>query len=383
MILDLSIIIVNYNVRFFLEYCLLSVRNAAKEITVQIIVVDNASKDSDYNWLCHRFPEVTFIQNKENLGFGSANNVGISLAEGKYVLFLNPDTLVPDNALKDCLSFFENHADCGALGVHMMDGKGQFLPESKRSNPTPSVSFYKFSGLEKRFPTSRRFGQYALGFLDKNENHPVPILAGAFMMVRKSLLDQVGGFDEAFFMYGEDIDLSFRLQNNTGFKNYFLGKIKILHFKGESSKQDAVHYNKIFNEAMGVFVKKYYSNSKAFMMRTAIGMGTTVKNFALSTKVKVKKKEGIQSMYLMGDMCTLTALREKLHLTQPDIIIASEEKNARTIVLCIGKSFTYQDSLDLLSNRKWLQLVMWYDPTSNFLIGSNDKDETGIVLETN
>lgn len=383
MLFDLSIIIVNYNVRFFLEYCLLSVRNASIGLNVQIIVLDNASTDADYGWIKDNFPEVTYIPNKENLGFGKANNIGIKLSKGEYVLFLNPDTIIPENALKDCLDFFRKKEDCGALGVHMMDGRGHFLPESKRSVPTPMVSFYKFSGLEKIFPTSKTFGKYALGYLDKDGVFAVPVLAGAFMMARKSLLSKVGGFDEAFFMYGEDIDLSFRLQNATGYKNYFLGNVKILHFKGESSKQDTLHYNKIFNEAMEVFVQKYYSKSQAFFMSLSIKLGTSISNIGFKLKRKLPmKKEAIteSTFFLLGDPQTKSKLAENLS-SQSSCIITRNKDEAQYFVYCVGDAYRYKDAFKELTITETHTPILWHDCRSNSLIGSIEKDEIGTVIQ--
>jgi len=382
MLCDLSVVVVNYNVRYFLEYCLLSVRKASADLRVQVIVVDNASSDGDYRWLAERFPEVIFKQNAQNQGFGKANNQGLSLADGEFVLFLNPDTIVPENALRECVDFFRKTNDCGALGVYMMDGKGHFLPESKRSNPTPAVSFYKLSGLEKLFPRSKVFGQYALGYLDENRTFPVPILAGAFLMARKSLLEKVGGFDEAFFMYGEDIDLSFRLQNNTGFRNYFLGTVKILHFKGESSKQDSLHYNKIFNDAMGVFVRKYHSNIKASLMHGSIRLGTSLRAIALKGKRKKEKgKNGadIGGLFLEGDADVKAILMPKLRQKMPTAPLSNTIDAAENIVFCIGENYAFEKSLEDLSQYSNDKNFYWFDPKINTIIGSNDKNETGVV----
>ena len=384
MLFELSVIIVNYNVRFFLEYCLLSLQKATKGINVQIIVVDNASTDDNYDWIPSNFPNITFLKNSVNIGFGKANNLGISHAQGKYVLLLNPDTLIPETALVDCLNFIEKQKDCGALGVHMMDGQGQFLPESKRSLPTPAISFYKFSGLERLFPQSRLFGQYTLGYLDDTGTFPVCILAGAFMIIRKSLLDKVGGFDERFFMYGEDIDLSYRLQNETGFKNYFLGSVKILHFKGESSKQDTLQYHKIFNDGMQVFVKKYYNKGKAFLMQSTIAMVTHLKTLSLFFRKKhpLTRIENINQtcVFPLGDQNAITQLKEKLLKKFPAISFDAEINTAQTIIFCIGKNFPYQEALDILHSKYRHTPIYWYDEDSHSIIGSNNKNDTGIVI---
>ena len=202
--MQLSIIIVNYNVKFFLEYCLYSVTKAVKDIEAEIFVVDNNSSDDSRLFFKDKFRTVKFIWNKKNIGFAKANNTALFIATGKYILFLNPDTIVPEDCFIKCISFFENQPAAGALGVRMVDGSGKFLKESKRSFPSPATSLFKLSGLTKLFPMSRRFGKYHLGYLDENKNNEVDVLAGAFIMTPKKIIDSLGGFDEEFFMYGED-----------------------------------------------------------------------------------------------------------------------------------------------------------------------------------
>src|ERR1035437_3653049 len=209
--MKLSIIIVNYNVEHFLEQCLHSVRKAAKDIPTEVFVVDNSSVDGSVEMVKNKFPEVKIIANEKNVGFSRANNQAIKEAKGEYILLLNPDTVVQEDTFEKAVKFMDEHKDAGALGVMMLDGKGNFLPESKRGLPTPSVAFYNVFGLAALFPRSKIFGKYHLGFLDKNKTHEVDVLAGAFMLIRKSVLDKIGLLDETFFMYGEDIDLSFGL----------------------------------------------------------------------------------------------------------------------------------------------------------------------------
>jgi O-antigen biosynthesis protein len=272
----LSVIIVNYNVPYFLEQALLSVKKAAQNIDTEIIVIDNASKDKSVDFIRQKFPEITLIANQENLGFSKANNQGISIAEGKYVLLLNPDTVVQEDTFTKCISFMEKHPDSGALGVKMIDGKGNFLPESKRALPTPKVSFFKAFGLSALFPKSKLFGQYHLGYLSENENHQVDILSGAFMFIKKEVLDKTGGFDETFFMYGEDIDLSYRILK-AGYKNYYLAETSIIHYKGESTKKGSLNYVKVFYEAMLIFAKKHFSKKQASIFTAAIYLAIFIK----------------------------------------------------------------------------------------------------------
>src|SRR5215213_7611074 len=265
----LSIVIVNYNVKYFLEQCLYSLRKSATGIDTEIIVVDNQSSDGSIAYLQPLFPEVHFIVSDTNLGFAKASNKGLSYAHGNYVLFLNPDTLVSENSLEKCIAFFEYQKDAGAVGVKMIDGRGRFLKESKRSFPSPLTSFYKLFGLSQLFPRSKIFNRYYAGHLDKNKNHEVDVLAGAFMIIRKELIDKLGGFDEDFFMYGEDIDLSYRIQKS-GYKNYYLAETEIIHFKGESTRRGSLNYVRMFYTAMSIFVKKHYGGSKAGVFNTAL-----------------------------------------------------------------------------------------------------------------
>ena len=280
----LSIIIVNYNVKHFLEQCLYSVLKAAEHIgSVEVFVVDNNSSDNSMKYLLPKFPTVTFIENKENLGFSKANNVALKQCKGEYVLFLNPDTIVTEDCFSTCLNFFKEHNDCASIGVRMLDGTGKFLPESKRSFPSPLTSFYKLVGLAFLFPKSRIFNQYALGYLDENKHHEVDVLAGAFLMVSKAVIDKVGSFDETFFMYGEDVDLSFRLQQS-GLKNYYLGELPIIHFKGESTKRGSLNYVKMFYNAMSIFVSKHYGGSKARVFAMVINCAIWLRAFLSATK---------------------------------------------------------------------------------------------------
>lgn len=247
--MKLSVILVNYNVFHFLDQAIGSVLNALKNIDGEVIVVDNNSVDGSVDLIRAKYPEVILIANKKNEGFSKANNQGMRIAKGEYVLLLNPDTLVEENTFEKCISFMDTHPQGGGLGVKMLDGKGEFLPESKRSLPSPKVAFYKIFGLSALFPKSKRFGRYHLGFLDNDETHEVEILSGAYMFMRKSVLDQIGLLDEDYFMYGEDIDLSYRILKG-GYKNYYFPEARIIHYKGESTKKTSVNYVFIFYKAM-------------------------------------------------------------------------------------------------------------------------------------
>jgi GT2 family glycosyltransferase len=260
--MQLSIIIVNYNVKHFLEHCLCSVQKATRNIETEVIIIDNNSADGSVDFLRPLFPKVCFIANKENAGFAKACNQGLRYSKGKYILFLNPDTIVPEDCFQKCISFLDSRPGAGALGIKMLDGSGNFLKESRRSFPSPVTSLYKLFGLSKLFPRSKVFSKYHLGNLNEDENHEVDVLAGAFFMVKKEVLEQTGSFDEIFFMYGEDVDLSYRIQK-AGFKNYYFSESSIIHFKGESTRKGTMNYVRMFYNAMSIFVKKHYGGTRA------------------------------------------------------------------------------------------------------------------------
>jgi GT2 family glycosyltransferase len=295
--MKLSIIIVNYNVSHFLEQCLLSVNKATENISAEVFVVDNNSPDDSVEMVKAKFPEVLLIDNQENVGFSTANNQAIALSKGEYVLLLNPDTVVEEDTFMNCIEFMDAHPDGGGLGVKMIDGSGKFLPESKRGLPTPSVSFYKIFGLSRLFPTSKKFSKYHLGYLNENETNEIEVLSGAFMWMRKSVLDQVGYLDETFFMYGEDIDLSYRIILG-GYKNYYLPKVKIIHYKGESTKKGNLKYVFVFYNAMIIFSKKHFAKkAKAFSFFINI------------------------AIYLRAFLAVLTRFAEKIRLPLTDITL--------------------------------------------------------------
>ncbi len=260
--MKLSVIIVNYNVKHYLEQCLYSVRKASLLLETEIFVVDNASTDGSRDYLLPRFPDVHFIFNSSNAGFAAANNRSLKEARGDFILFLNPDTILPEDCLTKCLDFFLKTRNTGILGVRMIDGAGNFLKESKRAFPSPLASLYKLTGLSYLFPRSRSFARYYLGNLPEQEDHEVDVLAGAFMMIPRSVLEKTGSFDEIFFMYGEDIDLSYRLQK-AGFRNHYFSGTTIIHFKGESTGKGSLNYVRLFYKAMNQFVKKHYSGNRA------------------------------------------------------------------------------------------------------------------------
>ncbi len=266
---QLAVVIVNYNVAYFLEQCLNSVVSASKNLEIEIFVVDNNSIDGSVAMVRNKFPNCKVIANKDNVGFSRANNQAIKEANSKYVLLLNPDTVVEEATFSKIISYMDLHDEVGGLGVRMVDGKGNYLPESKRGLPKPIVAFYKIFGLSALFPKSKRFGAYHLGYLDEHKISEIDVLSGAFMLMRTETLEKVGLLDEAFFMYGEDIDLSYRITQG-GYTNVYYPETTIIHYKGESTKKSSVNYVFVFYRAMVIFAKKHFSSKNAKMFSLLI-----------------------------------------------------------------------------------------------------------------
>lgn len=280
--MKLSVIIVNYNVKYFLEQCLRSVQAASEGLDVEVWVVDNNSTDGSVQMVGERFPDVHLIANSDNPGFAKANNQAIREIlkndpvapkddgsqspnnghNSHYILLLNPDTVVQRDTFSTCLDFFAEHPDCGGLSVKMINGEGIYLKESKRGFPSPATSFYKISGLISLFPHSRKVGAYYMGHLDDDKTNEVDVLPGAFLMISREALEKIGLLDESYFMYGEDIDFSWRIKL-AGFKNYYLPTTRILHYKGESTRKSSMNYVYTFYNAMAIFARKYFSRGGA------------------------------------------------------------------------------------------------------------------------
>lgn len=278
--MTLSVIILNYNVRYFLEQCLLTVKDAIRDIDAEIIVVDNASKDESCAMVKERFPDVTLVENKENVGFSKANNQAVAIAKGEYVCILNPDTALQEHTFTHVLQFAKSHPNFGAIGIRYIDGTGHFLPESKRNLPTPKVSVYKILGI-----TSKKHDYYA-NHLKEEDTGTVAVLAGAFMLIKRSRYLELGGFDEDYFMYGEDIDLSYKLAK-AGYDNYYLGDIAMLHYKGESTTKDKV-YLKRFYGAMQIFYNKHFQHN--VFLGVMVKMGVFVSRVFGSVRLSKKAK---------------------------------------------------------------------------------------------
>jgi GT2 family glycosyltransferase len=271
--MDLSVIIVSYNVKHFLKQCLFSVKKASENIDYEIFVVDNNSADGSCSMVRTEFPGVKLIMNNVNRGFSAANNQALKMAGGRFILLLNPDTIVEEDTFTRCISFMNEHNEAGAMGVRMIDGRGRVLPESKRALPTPGTAFYKIFGLSYIFPRSRIFNRYYLSHIDDHQTAKVDILSGAFMFLRHEAVDKTGLLDEEFFMYGEDVDYSYRLVK-AGFVNYYYPEIRIIHYKGQSTKKENLNVLINFYRAMLIFVRKHFSNGRlkglTFLIKAAI-----------------------------------------------------------------------------------------------------------------
>ncbi len=277
--MKLSIIVVNYNVKYFLKQCLASVYGSQRRLAdgskleLDVWMVDNDSVDGSVEMVREEFPDVHIIANHDNVGFAKANNMALAQCDGDIILLLNPDTIVEADTFVRCAEFMREHSDCGGLCVKMVDGEGRYLKESKRGFPTPEASFYKISGLIRLFPRSRRIAAYYMGHLSDDEVNEIEIMPGAFMMFRREVYGRIGGLDESYFMYGEDIDFSWRI-HLAGWKNYYLPQTRIIHYKGESTKKGSMNYVYTFYNAMAIFVKKYFTgrNARLFnlLLQTAI-----------------------------------------------------------------------------------------------------------------
>jgi O-antigen biosynthesis protein len=302
--MKVSVIIINYNVKYFLEVCLHSVLRAANGYDVEVIVVDNNSEDGSCRMVRDKFPSVVLMENDRNVGFSKANNQGVAVAKGEYILFLNPDTVMPEDFFARTITYLDAHPEAGALGPRLLDGKGQFAPDSKKSFPSLSVAIFKTTGVNKIFSRSSYFNKYYSVHIDEFETAPVDVLSGCCMMVRRSAMDQAGGaFDEDYFMYCEDVDLSYRLQK-AGYKNIYFPEATLIHYKGESTRKMTLSYVRIFNEALVTFVKKHYTKKQAGMFVLFINIGIILRAILGTIKrgLKVLHMPLFDALVLLGTL---------------------------------------------------------------------------------
>jgi GT2 family glycosyltransferase len=404
--MKLSVIIVNYNVKHFLEQCLYSVLRAIQSVEAEVIVVDNNSTDGSLQYLEPIFSSVQFIKSKENLGFGKANNLALQSAKGEYILFLNPDTLVPEDCFIKCIHFLESQTKAGALGIRMLDGTGKFLPESKRSFPDTTTAFLKLTSLSSLFPDSPFFNKYALGHLSEKENHKVDVLAGAFMFFKRSAIEKIGGFDEAFFMYGEDIDLSYRCKL-AGFDNWYFAESSIIHFKGESAKQGSLNYVKMFYQAMIIFVNKHYQGKGSGFFRlflnTAIAVRGTISWFRNSIagiiKNRPERKSAVARKVIVGTIEEYNSCIDKIQHFKSSIAgrisIENNEENSlgsinqltgiceqhqiREIIFIYG-TLSLSRIIEVMQQSGSYYSYQFHFSKSSSIVGSNSKNDVGAVI---
>ncbi len=385
--MQLSVIILNYNVRYFLEQCVLSVQNAIESIDGEIIVVDNNSQDDSCEMMKRRFPNVKILQNNENLGFPRGNNIGVAHAQGEYICILNPDTVVAEDTFLKVLAFAKKQTDLGIVGCKLIDGAGNFLPESKRGVPTPFVAFTKITGLYRLFPTSKMFGKYYAQHLNENQTGKVAILVGAFMFMKKDLYLDVGGFDEDCFMYSDDIDLSYSILQK-GKSNYYFHETTIIHYKGESTIKDEI-YMRRFQEAMQFFYKKHFEVSSlfSFFMKIGIVFFSFIKMFQGQPKIKNQPKDFVlcSSNQALGvKLEGFFQKKVKFHnsKTEKMVISSSFKPGFGTEIIFDNESFSFQKIILSMVTLKGKGFTFKIIPKStHFLIGSNTNSERGEVIK--
>ena len=360
----LSVIILSYNVRYFLELCLQSVKKATSEIHAEIIVIDNNSSDESCSMIRNNYPEVILIENKVNLGFSKANNQAIDIANGKYVCIINPDTVIPEDTFKKILNFSDSKNDLGIVGCRFIDGSGNFLPECKRKKPTLFSAFLKIIGVSRNY--------YAID-IDEKQIAEVPILTGAFMLMKNKLFKDLRGFDENFFMYGEDIDLSFRALKMNKI-NYYYGDVTIIHFKGESTIKNKEYYRRFF-KAMELFYNKHYISN--FITKSVFKFIMKLLPLINSTKASNKKSKK-QLLFLNPHFNSL------IHLNNNYKIISSKEQIPKHIfcdLVLDSTSLTFTEIINTISelSNNRISFKIWPKKTS-FLIGSENSYYSGDVL---
>ncbi|MEW5676138.1 glycosyltransferase family 2 protein [Flavobacterium enshiense] len=384
--MQLSVIILNYNVCYFLEQCVLSVQKALENIDGEIIVVDNFSIDGSCEMMKQRFPNVKLIENKANLGFPKGNNIGVAEAKGEYICILNPDTVVAEDTFEKVLQFAKSKPDLGIVGCKLIDGTGNFLPECKRGVPTPWVAFTKIFGLYKFFPKSNLFNKYYAQHLAENQTGKVDILVGAFMVMQSDLYLQVDGFDENCFMYSDDIDLSY-LVLKSGKSNYYFHETSVIHYKGESTVRDGT-YMKRFREAMQFFYKKHFGGSfvfDAFMRIGAFAFAFLKKSqqkqivYNIEEYVLFSSEESLKNKLenqLQKKVIRLTDINENALFSQAN----SSEKHVE--ILLDNNSFSFKEIISFLEKNKNRGFTFKIIPEAAFfMIGSNSSNDRGEIIE--
>lgn len=390
--MQVSVVIVNYNVRYFLELCIQSVQAALINLDGEIIVVDNNSSDESVDFLKNEFPEVKLIVNKKNTGFSKANNQGVAIAEGDYILILNPDTILPEEAIEKLLQFAKKKDHLGMITAKLIDGSGQFLPESKRGLPTPKVAFKKMFGI-----SHAKKGKYYATHLDENQSGPIEILVGAFMFLKKDIYTEVGGFDTDYFMYGEDIDLSYKIVQK-GYQNFYYPSVQVIHYKGESTVKDA-KYLRNFYGAMRIFYRKHFKLNPLFDFMTLTGIHVwQVFHFFKLGKVRSKQGKISNVLYVGSENEVLEKLQKHYIKAQIHVFAVCEtrvisrfddaqkiagvcqEKNIDEIVFDAA-AHSFSKIIFYISALKELNISYMIRPkASSYIIGSHDKNGKGEVI---
>lgn len=369
--MKLSVVILNYNVRFFLEQSVKSVQRAISGLDAEIIVVDNNSSDDSCEMMKQLFPNIRLIENKTNVGFSKANNQAVHIAKGEYVCILNPDTAVAEDTFVKCLRYAETSEKMGALGVNLIDGTGNFLPESKRNIPTPKASLLKLFGLG---------GRYYAKHLTEVDSGKVEILVGAFMLLKRSIYLEVGGFDEDYFMYGEDIDFSYRI-TRAGYQNHYLGNALVLHYKGESTKRDRSYYDRFYG-AMRIFYKKHFKTNALFDLSVNIGVGL-LKIFKQS-KTRNPNQNSVDRAYVFTEnLNLLRGLSENLSmpLKSASKAVFQDDNFSHAMLIFDAEYMQYSQIFSIMKRfRNNGNQFRIHPPRCNFIIGSDQSDEKGSVL---
>lgn len=371
--MKVSVVILNYNVRYFLEQCIKSVHRAITSIDAEIIVIDNNSEDDSCAMVKRLFPEVRLIENKENVGFSKANNQAVKVAKGEYVCILNPDTAVGENTFLNCLNYAASIENMGALGVYLIDGTGNFLPESKRNVPTPKASLFKMIGLKKR---------YYANHLDPQQAGAVSVLVGAFMFIKKTVYEEVNGFDEAYFMYGEDIDLSYKIMQ-AGYTNHYLGTADTLHYKGESTQKDLEYLNRFYG-AMRIFYKKHFKTNALLDISVTLGVHLAKLKRRFSFKIHKKRASGIEHAFVLTENLTFYGkLSEVLEipLKSASKQIFDDGSLHNTLFIFDVDYMSYEQIFSVMNKLKNRNNKFRIRPPHcNFILGSDASDDKGSVL---
>lgn len=385
--MQLSIIILNYNVRYFLEQCVLSVQEALSGIDSEIIVIDNNSSDDSCVMIEKRFPDVKLIRNSENFGFPKGNNIGVTQARGKYICILNPDTVVAEDTFYKVLAFAERQTSLGIIGCKLIDGTGNFLPESKRGVPTPWVSFTKVFGLYKIFPKWKLFNKYYAQQILENQTGKVDILVGAFMFMQRDLYIELKGFDENCFMYADDIDLSYRALLKQK-DNYYFHETTILHYKGESTVKDE-KYMKRFQEAMTFFYQKHFRKSLFFSV--FIKVGILFFSFAKMFQGKTKGKPLPESYVLYSSDMKLYEKLSSILKNKVVIFDFKKEKMVNSSLISKGKRveiildnqhISFRNCIKIIETLKEKSITFKIFPkNASFIIGSNSRNDKGQTIK--